>query len=136
MNHLVFREPWKAALSGALLAVLVIATRLAAQDPKQEPTPPTPAPALEQPKMAPETEQPAKEAKPKTVAPAAKANPNNGAVVEEIIARVNNEIITRTEYEKSLGQAEEETRQDCQGKCTPEQLQNELEARKKAALRD
>ena len=136
MSHLVFREQWKAALCGTLLAVLVGATSLAAQDPKQEPTPPTPAPTLEQPKMAPEAEQPAKEAKPKAVTPAVKANPANAAVVEEIIARVNNDIITRTEYEKSLGQTEEETRQDCQGKCTPEQLQNELEARKKAALRD
>jgi peptidyl-prolyl cis-trans isomerase SurA len=107
-----------------------------AQDPKQEPTPP-PAPTLEQPKMAPAAEEPAKEAKPKPApAPAVKPSPNYGAVVEEIIARVNNEIITRTEYDKSLAQTEEETRQDCQGKCTPEQLQSELDARKKTTLRD
>jgi peptidyl-prolyl cis-trans isomerase SurA len=124
------------ALCGVLF-VLLLATPLAAQDPKQQPTPP-PAPTLEQPKMAPETEQPAKEkeAKPRPATPAVKPNPSSGAVVEEIIARVNNEIITRTEYEKSMAQTEEETRQDCQGKCTPEQLQNELEARKKNALRD
>jgi peptidyl-prolyl cis-trans isomerase SurA len=87
--------------------------------------------------MAPAAEEPAKEAKPKPApAPAVKPSPNNGAVVEEIIARVNNEIITRTEYDKSLAQTEEETRQDCQGKCTPEQLQSELDARKKTTLRD
>jgi len=117
-----------------LLAPL-LANPLAAQDPEQQP-PPAPAPTLEQPKMAPETAEPAKEARPKAAAPALKPNPNSGAVVEEIIARVNNEIITRTEYEKSMAQTEEETRQDCQGKCTPEQLQSELEARKKHTLRD
>jgi peptidyl-prolyl cis-trans isomerase SurA len=109
---------------------------LAAQDPKQEPAPPSPK--LEQPQMAPEAEQPAKdkEAKPKPATPVVKPNPDSGGVVEEIIARVNNEIITRSEYQKSLAQTEEETRQDCQGKCSPEQLQNELETRKKTALRD
>jgi peptidyl-prolyl cis-trans isomerase SurA len=136
MNYSVLREEWRAALCGALLAVLCAATPLAAQDPKPEPAPP--APKLEQPQMAPEAEQPAKdkEAKPKPAPPAVKPNPDSGAVVEEIIARVNNEIITRSDYQKSLAQSEEETRQDCQGKCTPEQLQNDLESRKKTALRD
>jgi peptidyl-prolyl cis-trans isomerase SurA len=136
MSQLVLRAKGRAALCGALLAVVFAATPLAAQDPKQEPAPP--APKLEQPQMAPEAEQPAKdkEAKPKPVTPVVKPNPDSGGVVEEIIARVNNEIITRSEYQKSLAQTEEETRQDCQGKCSPEQLQNELEARKKTALRD
>src|SRR5215831_6760840 len=139
MTNFVLRERWKATLCATLLAVFLAATAFsaqAAQDQKQEPTPP--APKLEQPQTAPEAEPPAKEKelKPKPAAPPVKPNPESAAVVEEIIARVNNEIITRTEYEKSLAQAEEETRQDCQGKCSPEQLQNELEARKKAALRD
>jgi len=136
MSHLVFTQGWKAALCGAALAILAIATPLAAQDPKQEPAP---APKLEQPQMAPAAVEPGKEkeAKPKpTTPPPVKPNPESGAVVEEIIARVNNEIITRTEYNKSLAQTEEETRQDCQGKCTPEQLQSELDSRKKNALRD
>jgi peptidyl-prolyl cis-trans isomerase SurA len=136
MSNIFLKEPAKMVLGGALLALLLAGTPLVAQDPKQEPTPP-PAPTLEQPKMAPAAEEPAKEAKPKPApAPAVKPSPNNGAVVEEIIARVNNEIITRTEYDKSLAQTEEETRQDCQGKCTPEQLQSELDARKKTTLRD
>jgi peptidyl-prolyl cis-trans isomerase SurA len=136
MSNIFLKEPAKMVLGGALFALLLAGTPLVAQDPKQEPTPP-PAPTLEQPKMAPAAEEPAKEAKPKPApAPAVKPSPNNGAVVEEIIARVNNEIITRTEYDKSLAQTEEETRQDCQGKCTPEQLQSELDARKKTTLRD
>jgi len=134
MSSLVLRQQRKLALLVVLLAPL-LAKPLAAQDPEQQP-PPAPAPTLEQPKMAPETAEPAKEARPKAAAPALKPNPNSGAVVEEIIARVNNEIITRTEYEKSMAQTEEETRQDCQGKCTPEQLQSELESRKKHTLRD
>src|SRR5262245_32254589 len=136
MSNIFLKETVNVVLGGALSAMLLAGTPLGAQDPKQEPTPP-PAPTLEQPKMAPAAEGPAKEAKPKPVpSPAVKPSASSGAVVEEIIARVNNEIITRTEYDKSLAQTEEETRQDCQGKCTPEQLQSELDARKKTALRD
>jgi peptidyl-prolyl cis-trans isomerase SurA len=118
----------------AMIAALLAALPLAAQEPKQEPTP-APAPTLEKPQMAPETEETKPAEKPKKPAPA-KVNPDGGKVVEEIIARVNNEIITRSEYEKSLNTADEEIRQDCAGKCTPEQLQAELEERKKTALRD
>jgi peptidyl-prolyl cis-trans isomerase SurA len=49
---------------------------------------------------------------------------------------VNNEIITRSEYDKSIATADEEVKQDCQGKCTPEQLQDAMTERKKTALRD
>ena len=117
----------------AMIAALLAALPLAAQEPKQEPTP-APAPTLEKPQMAPATEETKPVEKPKP-APA-KVNPDGGKVVEEIIARVNNEIITRSEYDKSLNTADEEIRQDCAGKCTPEQLQAELEGRKKTALRD
>jgi len=113
----------------AILAALFAALPLAAQDPKQEPAPP---PELEKPGTAPATEEKPAPPKPKPAQP----NPESGKVVEEIIARVNNEIITRSEYDKSLATADEETRQDCQGKCTPEQLQAALEERKKTALRD
>ena len=116
----------------AIIVGLLAVIPLAAQEPKQEPTPPPPA--LEKPQMAPETEQ-AKPA-PKPKATPAKVNPEGGKVVEEIIARVNNEIITRSEYDKSLSTGEEEVRQDCQSKCTPEQLQAALEERRKTALRD
>jgi peptidyl-prolyl cis-trans isomerase SurA len=116
----------------AVISVLLVAMPLAAQEPKQEPTP---APTLEKPGMAPATEGQKPAAKPKPAAPV-KPNPDGGKTVEEIIARVNNEIITRSEYDKSLATADEEVRQDCQGKCTPEQLQAALEDRKKSTLRD
>src|SRR6266404_8800578 len=116
----------------AIIVGLLTVMPLAAQEPKQEPTPPPPT--LEKPQMAPETEQPKPAPKPK--AAPAKVNPEGGKVVEEIIARVNNEIITRSEYDKSLSTGEEEVRQDCQSKCTPEQLQAALEERRKTALRD
>jgi len=56
--------------------------------------------------------------------------------VEEIIARVNNEIITSSELEKAKASAEEDARQECSGKCTPEQLQADVDERQKNALRD
>jgi peptidyl-prolyl cis-trans isomerase SurA len=113
----------------AMIAALFAAMPLAAQEPA-----PAPAPTLEKPQMAPVTEEAKPAEKPKP--PAVKPNPDGGKTVEEIIARVNNEIITRSEYEKSLATADEEVRQDCQGKCTPEQLQDALAERKKTALRD
>ena len=119
----------------AMTVVLLAAMPLAAQDPKQEPAPaPGQAPTLEKPAMAAPTEEkkPAEKPKPAPV----KVNPESGKTVEEIIARVNNEIITRSEYDKALASAEEEVRQDCQGKCTPDQLQAALAERRKTALRD
>jgi peptidyl-prolyl cis-trans isomerase SurA len=119
-----------------ILAALCAAVPLAAQDNK--PVAPVPqdqakpqAPALEKPGTAPATE-PAK-------APAKKAAAPEGAnakVVEEIIARVNNEIITRSELDKARASAEEDAKQECEGKCTPEQLRIDIEDRQKNALRD
>ena len=75
---------------------------------------------------------------PKTAAtPASKVNDTGtGKVVEEIIARVNNEIITRSELERSRASAEEDAKQDCSNRCTPEQLQAEIDDRQKNSLRD
>src|ERR1700687_1660726 len=117
----------------AMVAALLAAMPLAAQ----EPTPaPAPAATLEKPGMPPTTEEQKPVAKPKAPAAPAKANADSGRVVEEIIARVNNEIITRSEYDKALATADEEVRQDCGAKCTPEQLQAAREDRKKNTLRD
>jgi peptidyl-prolyl cis-trans isomerase SurA len=106
-----------------------MASPLLAQAPeKEKPASPQPiAPALEQPEMA---------APDQTVAPVKKAPVGEGKVVEEIIARVNNEIITRSEYDKARATAEEEARQDCGSRCTPEQLQTAIEDRQKNSLRD
>ena len=75
----------------------------------------------------------------KAIAPAAKAakpTSGEGKVVEEIIARVNNEIITSSELDKARASAEEDARRDCGGKCTPQQLQAAMEDGQKSALRD
>ncbi len=59
----------------------------------------------------------------------------NGRVVEEIVARVNNEIITYSEYQKSESELHEEVKQDCQG-CTQDRLNTMYEERQKNLLRD
>jgi peptidyl-prolyl cis-trans isomerase SurA len=76
------------------------------------------------------SEKPAKPAAPKT------PNPDSGKTVEEIIARVNNEIITRSEYDKARRAAAEDAKSECQNRCTPEQLQINIEDRQKNTLRD
>src|SRR5467141_148578 len=115
-----------------VIAALCAALPLAAQEkPADKPQAKPPAAVLEKPGMAPEA------AKDAPAAPVRKAvDPNAGRTVEEIIARVNNEIITRSEYEKSRQSAEDDARQDCQGKCTPEQLRAEIDQKQKTSLRD
>jgi len=129
-----------------LVAGLLFALPLMAQNPPANPPPPPdnpPAqkqPSLEAPQMAtPEPEQQAKPATPpaKSAKPAAKpALTGEGKVVEEIIARVNNEIITSSELEKARAAAAEDAQQECSGRCTPEQLEVAREDRQKFALRD
>src|SRR5882672_9493211 len=126
-----------------LLAGLLFALPLLAQNPPANPPPPDNPPAqkpsLEAPPMAePEPEQPKKPATPpaKSAKPAKPALTGEGKVVEEIIARVNNEIITSSELEKARTAAAEDAQQECNGRCTPEQLQVAVEDRQKFALRD
>jgi peptidyl-prolyl cis-trans isomerase SurA len=117
-----------------VIALLVAALPLAAQEKPQDQQPKPPvAPTLEKPGMAPpeaKSEKPAKPAAPKPPKPEA------GKTVEEIIARVNNEIITRSEYDRARQTAEEDAKSECQGRCTPEQLQSDIEDRQKNTLRD
>jgi len=116
----------------AILAALFAALPLAAQ----QPTPPPPAqkPTLEKPDEAPTTPPAAVPAKP---APFKRAGaPSEGKVIEEIVARVNNEVITRSELEHSKVTAEEDAKQDCQNRCTPEQLKQITEDSQKNALRN
>ena len=98
------------------------------------------APALENPGTAapePEKKPDAKKPAPKKPAEPAKIPEGaNARTVEEIIARVNNEIITRNDLEKARLAAEEDAKQECQGKCTPEQLKADIEDRQKNTLRD
>jgi peptidyl-prolyl cis-trans isomerase SurA len=109
-----------------------------AQNPPSQ-TPPTQQPTLEQPKLEEPPTAPAAEEKkaPEVKKPApVRTGPVESKVVEEIIARVNNEIITRSELDKARQQAAEDAQQDCSGRCTPEQLQVAVEDRQKFALRD
>jgi peptidyl-prolyl cis-trans isomerase SurA len=127
-----------------LLAGLLFALPLLAQTPPANPPPPDnptaqKPPSLEAPQMAaPEPEQPKKPATPPAKAgkPAKPALSGEGKVVEEIVARVNNEIITTSELEKARAAATEDAQQECSGRCTPEQLQVAVEDRQKFALRD
>jgi peptidyl-prolyl cis-trans isomerase SurA len=57
------------------------------------------------------------------------------AVVEDIIARVNNQIITMSDYQKSLTDMAQEVQQDCTG-CTRDRMLEELKDRQKDLLRD
>ena len=110
---------------------------LAAQQPAEQPQPKSQTPTLEKPGMAAETDTPPV-TKPKA-APAPKkpaVDPNAGKTVEEIIARVNNEIITRSEYDKALTSAEEDAKQECQGRCSQDQLHTAIEDMQKNALRN
>jgi peptidyl-prolyl cis-trans isomerase SurA len=56
------------------------------------------------------------------------------AVVEEIIARVNNDIITQSDYQKADAQLHEEISHDCQG-CSPEKIADEYKDQQKDLLR-
>jgi peptidyl-prolyl cis-trans isomerase SurA len=56
-------------------------------------------------------------------------------LVEEIVARVNNQIITLSDYQKAAQGLAEEVRQDCQN-CTQDKLQTEMKERQKNLLRD
>ena len=123
----------------ALCAALPLAgMSVLAQEPQQSAPPkPAPAPTLEKPGMAAPDPKSEKQSKPPAKPAAPKAsNPDSGKTVEEIIARVNNEIITRSEYDKARRTAEEDARHECENRCTPEQLQADIEDREKHTLRD
>ena len=125
------------------IAGLLFALPLAAQNPPAQGNPPAQNPQGPPTLEAPTTEAPQAEAPKPATPPPAKAtkaakpaDSGEGKVVEEIVARVNNEIITTSELEKARKAAAEEAQQDCNGKCTQEQLQVAVEDREKFALRD
>jgi len=68
------------------------------------------------------------------VSPGASAQ-TKGTVVEEIVARVNNQIITRSDYQKAAAGLHQEAAQDCQN-CSEMQIQSEVQKRQKDLLRD
>src|SRR2546427_7151253 len=124
-------SPRKNLMQKLLLILALCAALPLAQ--QQSPDPPahhTPAPT-----PRPNPAVPA-QSRPKAAAPAQPVGPNAGKTIEEIIARVNNEIITFTEYQKARQTAEDDAKQECQGRCTPEQLQADIADRQKNTLRD
>jgi peptidyl-prolyl cis-trans isomerase SurA len=60
---------------------------------------------------------------------------DKGHLVEEIIARVNNEIITRSDLGRAAASLHDEVKQDCHD-CTPAQVEVNFKEREKDALRD
>src|SRR5580704_546437 len=127
----------------AVIAGLFVALPLAAQQPPPPPpqtqNPPA-KPTLEKPDEAPAdvpapaTAAPKKPATTPIKKPTAVAS--EGKVVEEIVARVNNEVITRSEFEHAKVTSAEDAKNDCQNRCTPEQLNMRIEDLQKNALRD
>jgi peptidyl-prolyl cis-trans isomerase SurA len=141
-----------AFIAGFLMAWPLLAQNPPAQNPPpqnppaESPAPQTPPaqnpPALEKPQM--ETPEPAATGDTKITAPkkadtpatAPKKTTGEGKVVEEIVARVNNEIITQSELERAKAAAADGAREECNGRCSPEQLQVAVEDGQKYALRD
>ena len=114
-------------------ALTLVALRAAGQSPeKPESSSQSPPPAASQGKPVPPPAPKLKGAEATQPADPEAA----GKTVEEIIARVNNEVITLSEYQKARQTAEEDAKQECQGRCTPEQLQTDIEDRRKNTLRE
>src|ERR1700758_325387 len=59
---------------------------------------------------------------------------SKSTVVEEIVARVNNEIITLSDYQKAQEELSKEVQQECQT-CTPDKIQAEIKDQQKDLLR-
>ena len=116
----------------------------AQQQPQQQPPsqPPPAQPTAPQPQEQPGTPaplkiedaaQPAPTAAP-AVPPTTPRQPKS-VVIEEVVARVNNEIITTSDLQHMRDSLMEDARQSCTG-CTPEQIQAALDARQPDMLRD
>jgi peptidyl-prolyl cis-trans isomerase SurA len=61
--------------------------------------------------------------------------PIKGQVVEELVARVNNEIITTIDFQRARSDAAEGVHDECKG-CSPEKIQSALDEIDKNVLRD
>jgi peptidyl-prolyl cis-trans isomerase SurA len=63
------------------------------------------------------------------------AAPKEKRVVEDIAARVNNEIVTMTDLKRATETVRQDVREECQG-CTPAQIEAQVAEREKSVLRD
>jgi peptidyl-prolyl cis-trans isomerase SurA len=64
---------------------------------------------------------------------------SQGQIIEDIVARVNDRIITLSDYQKRLSALPQEVQQDCQSLpqgCTPDQVQSRIAQEKKELLRN
>src|SRR5215472_17763469 len=118
------------ALCSAVLLGGVTAEAQSQESSSQAPPPTAPPAASQTPPVAPPAP------KLKGAAAMQPVDPNAGKTIEEIIARVNNEVITLSEYEKARDGAADDAKQECQGRCTPEQLQAAIEDGRKNTLRN
>jgi len=69
------------------------------------------------------------------LAAAAQDAQDKGKIVEEVVARVNNEVITRGDLERAQKSLAEDAKQDCPA-CTPAQINEKVAAGQKDLLRD
>jgi peptidyl-prolyl cis-trans isomerase SurA len=70
----------------------------------------------------------------RAAAQAAPTTEGKGTVIEEIVARVNNEIITLTDFQKAQAERPKEVQDECQ--CAGDQLQTAITDAQKNVLRD
>ena len=112
-------------------AVLCASASLSAQTPPPSQSQGAPPPATHAPAKSTAPGQTA--AKPAPLAPA--AAPIQGTVVEDIVARVNDDIVTTVDYQEALANAPQEAQEECQS-CTAEQLATAKAEVQKNALRD
>ncbi|HVB87893.1 MAG TPA: peptidylprolyl isomerase [Candidatus Dormibacteraeota bacterium] len=73
------------------------------------------------------------------VAPAPSRAQDQGKIIEEIVARVNDRIITLSDYQKALAAIPQQVQQDCQSDtppCTPAHQQSRIDDEKKNLLRN
>ena len=108
-NHSKLRKygylPHRSRFAGAVLAASLVATpSVLAQVRAQQPSYPVPGGGVTPTQPQPQLQLPP--------LPATTPITPNGAVVEDVVARVNDQIITRTEYERAREQMMEQARQE------------------------
>ena len=69
-------------------------------------------------------------------APSAQQPGDKGEIVEDVIARVNNEVITRSDFDRAARQLKDEISQECKASCTPAEANQKFSDAQKNLLRD
>jgi len=126
------RTPHFFRLALLSLLAIVLATSLSAQEkPPTDASVPASTPAATPPSTLIKGPPP-----PAPAAPAnAPASAHHGLIAEEIVARVNNDIITLTDYEKAQEALHNDVTQECEG-CPPERMDAMYKDKQKDLLRD